>query len=46
MHRYRATPVALRKSDVGSTVRLSGWVHPRPRITGGVLFIDLRDIMA
>ncbi|RVQ02952.1 aspartate--tRNA ligase [Sinorhizobium meliloti] len=43
MHRYRShTCAALRKSDVGSTVRLSGWVH-RVRDHGGVLFIDLRD---
>ncbi|WP_409563312.1 aspartate--tRNA ligase [Hyphomicrobium sp. MC8b] len=43
MHRYRShTCGALRKSDVGSDVRLSGWVH-RVRDHGGVLFIDLRD---
>ncbi|XUY27721.1 aspartate--tRNA ligase [Agrobacterium sp. rho-8.1] len=43
MHRYRShTCAALRKSDVGATVRLSGWVH-RVRDHGGVLFIDLRD---
>ncbi|MGR6466075.1 aspartate--tRNA ligase [Rhizobium sp. PAMB 3182] len=43
MHRYRShTCAALRKSDVGSTARLSGWVH-RVRDHGGVLFIDLRD---
>ncbi len=33
---------ALTKSEVGSQVRLSGWIH-RMRDHGGVLFIDLRD---
>ncbi|WP_343314813.1 aspartate--tRNA ligase [Brucella sp. BE17] len=43
MHRYRShTCAALRKTDVGSTVRLSGWVH-RVRDHGGILFIDVRD---
>ena len=43
MHPYRShTCAALRKSDTGATVRLSGWVH-RVRDHGGVLFIDLRD---
>ena len=43
MHRYRThTCGALRPSDVGQTVRLSGWCH-RIRDHGGVLFIDLRD---
>ncbi len=43
MHAYRSHTCAdLRKSDVGETVRLSGWVH-RVRDHGGVLFIDLRD---
>ena len=43
MHRYRShTCAALRAADVGSTARLSGWVH-RVRDHGGLLFIDLRD---
>ena len=43
MHRYRShTCAALRKSDAGSTIRISGWVH-RVRDHGGVLFIDMRD---
>ncbi|SLN68628.1 Aspartate--tRNA ligase [Roseovarius albus] len=43
MHAYRShTCAELNKSNVGQTVRLSGWVH-RIRDHGGVLFIDLRD---
>ncbi|GAA2731091.1 aspartate--tRNA ligase [Streptomyces nogalater] len=43
MHRYRShTCGQLRASDVGTDVRLSGWLHNR-RDLGGILFIDLRD---
>jgi aspartyl-tRNA synthetase len=43
MHRYRShTCGALRATDIGGTVRVSGWCH-RIRDHGGVLFIDLRD---
>jgi aspartyl-tRNA synthetase len=43
MHRYRThTCGALRDSDVGKDIRLSGWCH-RIRDHGGLLFIDLRD---
>ena len=43
MHIYRThTCAQLRASEVGSTVRLSGWIH-RKRDHGGVLFVDLRD---
>ncbi len=43
LHRYRSTTCGgLRAADIGTTARLSGWVH-RVRDHGGVLFIDLRD---
>ena len=43
MHQYRShTCGELRESDVGTAVRLSGWLRNR-RDHGGVYFIDLAD---
>ena len=43
MHAYRTHNCsALRKSDVGTEVRLSGWIHKK-RDHGQLLFVDLRD---
>ncbi len=43
MHQYRShTCGELRESDVGTSIRLSGWLRNR-RDHGGVYFIDLAD---
>ncbi len=43
MHPFRShTCGALRSTDVGGHVRISGWVH-RKRDHGNLLFVDLRD---
>ena len=43
MHAYRSHNCgALRASDTGAAVRLSGWIH-RKRDHGGLIFVDLRD---
>ncbi len=43
LHAYRThTCAALRATDVGTTARLSGWIH-RKRDHGNLMFVDIRD---
>ncbi|WPX96557.1 aspartate--tRNA ligase [Candidatus Bandiella euplotis] len=43
MHKFRTHKCGqLSTQDIGSTVKVSGWIH-RKRDHGGVYFIDLRD---
>ena len=33
----------INRSDIGSDIEISGWVHKR-RDHGGVIFLDIRDL--
>ena len=45
MHAYRThTCGALRSTDAGANVRLSGWIH-RKRDHGHLLFLDLDQLI-